>query len=967
MIKNIVNITFVTASFCYIYIQKIAENLRLIHFILILLLLQCKVWSQHTTNLNVKVDIENHLLYVQQEIYFENNSNENINFIILNDWNNAFSSKNSALAKRFSDEFSRIFHLAKEEDRGFTKINAIVDENFNQISWERYEERVDLIQLNLNKTILPFSKQKILLNYILKIPNEKFTKYGFDSSGKLFLKDCFLSISRYENKKFITQSNENLDDISNALCSYKVDIEIPKDYQVFSDMSQNAFHEDLERKKYTLNAYAKQTIALIIEPTNAITYKSYKNDKVEVISNFTDKRLSEIQIALVIDKITNYVSSQIGNPKENKLIVSNNDYNKNPFYGVNQLPSFINPFPDEFIFEIKFLKTYLSNLLKENIQINHRKDHWIEEGIQQYILMNYIDYHYPKFKMMGNLANVKLLKGYNVINTDFNDQFYYVYLLMARKNLDQPIGTDKNTLIKFNEQIAGKYRAGLSLRYLDTYLGNDIVQNSIVDFLEMNKQIQTSRKDFEYLLQEKATKDIDWFFETIVDKRDLIDYKFGKIKKQKDSISITIKNKTFTNVPIPLYGLKNDTVVYKKWLTNIKVDSTFSIPNNGIDKLVLNYKKEVPEINLGNNWHSLKGFLFNHRPLKFTFFKDLENPYYNQVFYVPAVEYNLYDGIKLGLKINNRSIHNKPFTFDFSPEYSSNTQKIVGSVSGLVNHNVREGRLYNIRYSLSASTSHYAPEALYTRIIPTIQFRFRDENFRFNKNEYIQLSQYYVNREKSEFTTDLNTDNYSVFNARYYNIQSEMTKYYSFHTDLQIANSFGKIAAEIEYRKLFEDNRRVNLRFYAGKFIYRSTNSDFFSFGIDRPTDYLFNYNLLGRSESTGLFSQQYVMNEGGFKSMFDTRYANQWITTINASFNIWNWIEVYGDVGLFKNRLIQPKFIYDSGIRLNLVPDYFELYFPVQSSNGFELGQDNYGQKIRFVVTLSPRTLISLFTRKWF
>jgi hypothetical protein len=291
----------------------------------------------------------------------------------------------------------------------------------------------------------------------------------------------------------------------------------------------------------------------------------------------------------------------------------------------------------------------------------------------------------------------------------------------------------------------------------------------------------------------------------------------------------------------------------------------------------------------------------------------------------------------------------------------------VGSVSGLVNHNVREGRLYNIRYSLSASTSHYAPEALYTRIIPTIQFRFRDENFRFNKNEYIQLSQYYVNREKSEFTTDLNTDNYSVFNARYYNIQSEMTKYYSFHTDLQIANSFGKIAAEIEYRKLFEDNRRINLRFYVGKFIYRSTNSDFFSFGIDRPTDYLFNYNLLGRSESTGLFSQQYVMNEGGFKSMFDTRYANQWITTTNASFNIWNWIEVYGDVGLFKNRLIQPKFIYDSGIRLNLVPDYFELYFPVQSSNGFELGQDNYGQKIRFVVTLSPKTLISLFTRKWF
>ena len=108
-------------------------------------------------------------------------------------------------------------------------------------------------------------------------------------------------------------------------------------------------------------------------------------------------------------------------------------------------------------------------------------------------------------------------------------------------------------------------------------------------------------------------------------------------------------------------------------------------------------------------------------------------------------------------------------------------------------------------------------------------------------------------------------------------------------------------------------------------------------------------------------------MGEGGFKSKFDTRYANQWISTINGSFNIWNWIEVYSDVGLFKNKSIKPKFIYDSGIRLNLVPDYFELYFPVQSTNGFELNQPNYSQKIRFVVTLSPKTLISLFTRKWF
>ena len=149
--------------------------------------------------------------------------------------------------------------------------------------------------------------------------------------------------------------------------------------------------------------------------------------------------------------------------------------------------------------------------------------------------------------------------------------------------------------------------------------------------------------------------------------------------------------------------------------------------------------------------------------------------------------------------------------------------------------------------------------------------------------------------------------------------------------------------------------------------MYSSIKSDFFSFGLDRPNDYMFDYNLLGRSETTGIYSQQYVYAEGGFKSKLDTRFANQWMTTINGTFNIWNWIQIYGDAGMFKNKYSDPKFVFDSGFHLNLVPDYFELFLPVYSSNGYALNDTNYGQQIRFVVTLSPKTLVSLFTRKWF
>jgi len=109
------------------------------------------------------------------------------------------------------------------------------------------------------------------------------------------------------------------------------------------------------------------------------------------------------------------------------------------------------------------------------------------------------------------------------------------------------------------------------------------------------------------------------------------------------------------------------------------------------------------------------------------------------------------------------------------------------------------------------------------------------------------------------------------------------------------------------------------------------------------------------------------IIAEGGFKSQLETPFANQWITTLNASTTLWKYIQVYGDVGFVKNHFNDPKFVYDSGIKVSLVADYFELYFPIYSNLGWEIAQPNYDQKIRFIITISPKTLLGLFTRRWY
>ena len=913
----------------------------------------------------VEVNTARKTLTILQDIVFYNQSEDTLTSIVLNDWMNAYSSKTSPLAKRFSDEFYRGFHLAKEEERGGTSNLKILSYEKTTLSWERTEKNPDFVIVNLANKLAPNHKTTLHLTYVVKVPSSKFTNYGHYENGGMNLKNWFLTPARYENHAFVKYNNCNLDDIANGFSDFEIEFIIPKNWELTTDLKSSQTKQAESFSFYEFKGTNRTDFSLFIEPKS--TFRSYKNSSVEVLTNIKGNKADEIKKAIAIDRIVGFTNNLIGPYPFEKITVSQADYNRNPFYGLNQLPSFIVPFPDEFLFEIKFLKTYLNNYLKNTLKLDPRKDNWIYDGIQVYCMMRYIQENYPDYKMMGQVSNFKLFKGYNLFNLDFNEQYSYFYLLMARKNLDQPLGVPKNNLIKFNEQIASKYRAGLSLIYLDDFLENHFMSNSIKQFNAQNKQKQTNENDFEAILKSNTTKNIDWFFKTIINSREIIDYKFSKVSKTKDSVSFSLNNRTGVSVPMPIYGIKNDTIVFKKWLETTNKDSIFTLERKEAKKIVINYKNEVPEYNLRNNWKRIEGLFPNNRPVKFALIKDLEDPYYNQVIYAPILTYNVYDGFSPGLRFHNKSILNRPFVYDVNPTYSIKSGTITGAAAFVINKDYRNSNLFNVKYSVSGSYFHYAPDATYLKINPMVLMQIRKNEYRDNRKRLIYVRQVIVNREKSAFVMDNSLEDYSVFDVKYINSRTEVTNHISFVGDMQFSSEFGKVSTEVQFRKLFENNHEINLRFYAGSFLYNNSNSDFFSFALDRPTDYLFDYAYLGRSSSTGMVSQEFIMAEGGFKSKLNTPYANQWITTLNGSYTLWNWIEAYGDVGFVKNMQQKNNFVYDSGIRLNLLADYFELYFPLYSNKGMEISQPHYGEKIRFVVTLDPNKLIPLFTRKWF
>ena len=99
------------------------------------------------------------------------------------------------------------------------------------------------------------SGEKITLNllYYVKIPNNKFTNYGFEIGGGYSLKNWLLTPARIENNTFVTYSNLNLDDIANAPFDIKISIKMSKFLKLSSDLNVGIPEIDLSNQTYFLD------------------------------------------------------------------------------------------------------------------------------------------------------------------------------------------------------------------------------------------------------------------------------------------------------------------------------------------------------------------------------------------------------------------------------------------------------------------------------------------------------------------------------------------------------------------------------------------------------------------------------------------------------------------------------------------------------------------------------------------
>jgi len=423
-------------------------------------------------------------------------------------------------------------------------------------------------------------------------------------------------------------------------------------------------------------------------------------------------------------------------------------------------------------------------------------------------------------------------------------------------------------------------------------------------------------------------------------------------KNKKDDFSVIIKNTLKSKNQNSVYYFKNE------------LKKKFNYDRSYIDSILK--LKTIDHLNYfaKKNKESNK---LKSKPFKLKLGKDIEDPDFNHIYITPIISYeNIYDGVNIGAQIHNRSIFKREFNYKFKPLYSVNSKELSGSAIVYKTKNIRNKDLFMINYGLYGNISSYDQNSLAKIYTPFINFNFRESsNLRENKLNSLNLRFLKISNNGN---TDI-TPEYQIFNLKYVSLKSGVINHKKWFLDYQISKSFSKISFSYEFRKLFKSNRELNIRLFTGYFISNKNSSDdYFNFSLDRPTDYLYDYNYYGRSENNGFFSQQIIMAEGGFKSKLTNPSSNNFISTINISSTLWKNLLLYVDLGVLNTKINNSyRVVYDSGFRFNIIADYFEIYFPIKSSNGLEIERPNYNEKIRFLFTFEPDVLLGLFRRKWY
>jgi hypothetical protein len=243
-------------------------------------------------------------------------------------------------------------------------------------------------------------------------------------------------------------------------------------------------------------------------------------------------------------------------------------------------------------------------------------------------------------------------------------------------------------------------KTGLVFHYLKAYLGDSLFDLCMHTYFDRWKFRHPQPEDFRVVMEAVSKQDLGWLFDDLIDSRKVADYKLVGVKKSGAGMDVKVRNVGSVNGPIGVQSIRNGKVWESVWMSPEELKKAGGVVKLSTlaDTVMIDADRNIPEVNRNNNMWTKGG-----REFKWKFGTGNDLPNERNHYWLPAVGWNQYDRMMLGLVLHNTSLPAPKLRYSLVPMYSFGRKNLSGL--GDISYNPLGGKRYkSLRIGVSAMT-----------------------------------------------------------------------------------------------------------------------------------------------------------------------------------------------------------------------------------------------------------------------
>lgn len=971
-------------------------------------------WQQEVDYLiQVELDPVNKALHGHITMHYTNRSPNPLPFIYMHLMPNAYKNNKTALNAELltSDNYS--LHFANPLYKGFIDSLRWLG-NGDSVTVEYLTDSIDIQKLILNEPLLPGETIRLETPYYLKLPSTHLSRLGYKDDAyyltQWYPKPAVYDIYGWHPMRYLDKG-----EFYSEFGNYEVHITLPRNYIVAATGELVNPEEQLALD--TLAAFTKQYVYpkkrraqyLNTDPSPQQKTLVYRINNVHDFAFCVDPEFLLIKDTAMVNGrklvLQTFVKRQhldswsLANKYAAEALdfftkeIGEYPYNQYTLVDVDDITGGDMEYPT--LGFISHSLTIEESIVHEighswfyaTIANNERDEHWLDEGLVAFYEGLYFTRKYPdnKIHFYAEFLNGDMYPYYQQSHTE--------YYALARSNKDQATGTSTYLFSEENHYVQSYSKPAACFWHLYQTIGSETFSDIMHEYFKQFQFKHVVGADLQDIFRKYKGESVDWFFDQAMTTNEKINYVIKEVKKSGDDLIITIQNEGEIELPVYIETYHNNQLLNFYQFDPIKKRSSVTIPyNSEINWIALDRKMSLPDVNINDNYIKIKNGKKTAKPLRLNYFSSFENPNRKHVYYLPAMSFNLYDGLLAGMAFHNYSLLPKSTEWFIIPMFGTSSLRPAYYASITHSHYLKKNKTDRFILKISSTCQSYnsvsGTPLWYFQLSPNFKFIFDRKNIYSPlthevglKNQFIvqhvdpslllnsrykfllqNLAYYKINYKKRLWNIEntLNLEHVYDFGINY-----NMAPLTQFTPALKI---FNELKINFTY---YKEQSNIELRIFAGTFFFDPsmvTDTRFRLSGWTGNWDYAFNDYYVGRSESSPFFNQQVAHADGDFKINTFVGQTNKWMIAANLEWDIpMIYAGGYIDIATYSGAGSIPgsePFVYNVGLYLKSPNKIIQLYFPLVSSSDIkssvDLNTNSYWERIRFTIQLKNIQIIN-------